>query len=290
MKKIHPTGTASAVILSALSMAASADKGFYREDFSDPVPGFEAYSMQGYDGNNKDSVWGVDTYGHTGPFAFSQGAGGLAITTAGYWEWDYCMLVLPAPVLVQPGDSLVMEARVAAGSGHDSAMVGLQLGNSENQSQGGILFPSPQPVLVKGEWARIGIAHDFGDDVVTHLFINIDAGYTTGPASGWFVEPNKPFSGTLEIRNLSLDGSDPATGTAKAVAPALNPVRIDRASIRYTGRNPDNTITIHDMAGRFAGSSRNAFEFQGNLKGGLYCYRVREGAKETARGTFSLLR
>ncbi|GEM_PF-3850716 len=281
--------TSAFLFFSTLSMTAYAEKGFYREAFSKPVPNFDTYVMERYDGNTKDSVWNVDTYKHTGPFTFSQVPAGLAITTKGYWEWDYCVIVLPSPVRVQPDDSLTMEVRVAAGSEHDSAMIGLQMGLSEKQSEDGVLFPSPQPVLVKKDWTTVSIAQKYGDDQVTHLFINIDAGYTTGPASGWFVEPNKPFSGTIEIKSITLDGSSPGTGTAKAIRASHPQVRIDGNSIRYTGTNADNLITVYDMSGHSAGSSRNAFEFKRNLKSGLYYFRISEGGNTATQGRFSLL-
>jgi hypothetical protein len=290
MKAFRPAYTAAAALfLSALPMAAFAEKGYYRQDFSQPVPGFDTYVMQRYDGNTKDSTWAADTYKHTGPFTFSQGAGGLAIATKGYWEWDYCVIVLPSPIRVQPEDSLVMEVRVAPGSEHDSAMVGLQMGLSEKQSEDGVLYPSPQPVLVKEDWVKVAIGQKYGDDLVTHLFINIDAGYTTGPLSGWFTEPNKPFSGTIEVKSITLDGSAPAGDGAKAIPSAHAPVRVDGASIRYVGGNADNLITVYDMAGRIVGSARNAFGFKGNLKNGLYHYRISGGKRDLARGTFSLL-
>lgn len=280
---------AAALSFPGLWTTSFAEKGFFIKDLSIPVTGFDSFVMERYDGNTNDSVWEVDTYKHTGPFTFSQGADGLGIETKGYWEWDYCVIVLPATVLVHPEDSLTMEMRIAPGSGHDSAMIGLQMGRSEKQTEDGVLFPGPLPVLVKTDWTKVGIAQKYGDDLVTHLFINIDAGYTTGPGSGWWVEPNKPFVGTVEIRSISLDGSAPLTTMAKALPQAHAPIRIDKTSIRYVGGKTDHGISVYDMAGHLVGSSRDIFAFTGSLKRGMYAYRITEGKRDAFRGTFTLL-
>ena len=289
MKAFRIVNTAALLAFSMLPMTTFAEKGYYRLDFSKPVPGFDTLVMERYDGNVKDSVWDVDTYKHTGPFTFAQEATGLTITTKGYWEWDYCVIALPSPVRVQPDDSLSMEMRIAPGSEHDSALIGLQLGRSEKQSEDAILYPGPKPMLVKTDWVKVAIAQQFSDDLVTHLFINIDAGYTTGPNSGWWTEPNKPFAGTLEIKSITLDGSASTTDRAKAMLPKRSRVKFDGISIRYSGGDADKRITVYDMAGHTVSSSRNILEFKGNLKRGRYSYRISDGKNNDIQGKFSLV-
>jgi len=288
MQVIRLARTAAALVFSALPMAAFADPGYYKVDFTQPVPGFETFAMERYDGNITDGVWTTDTYKHTGPFTYTQGPNGLAIATQGYWEWDYCTFVLPSTVHVQPGDSLKMEMRVAPGSAQDSAWVELQMGRSEKQSEDAVISPNPLASLVKGDWVTVSIPIDV-DDTVTHLFVNIDAGYTTGPTSGWWSEPNAAFSGTVEIKNLSLDGNQPGVGIVKVIGQADARARIDGGAIRYLGGNKDNKITVFDMSGQTVGSARSAFAFSRNLKSGWYFYRISEGNKRSIQGKFFLL-
>lgn len=281
----------TSAILSVFSLALHAEPDVYKESFGSPLD-LKSYVFSRFEGNT-DSGWDLDTYVHTGgPFAFSQGASNLNITTKGYYEWAHVSIELPDSVYFGENDTLEMDVRVSDDSKHDSAWVKINIGSSENQLQDAVIFNTDKAgVVKKGAWTTISAVRQWGASMVSHIYVNINAGWKTGPLDGWWEMPNDAFNGTLQIDEIRLDGSleAPVRVRKGGTASQGGLVEVHPTRLSYRGPQSGMSIEVFGLDGRKVAAARKEIHFQNAIGTGTYLYKLSQGSRVMEKGMFKVI-